>query len=94
MKDNSVFRRLARVAQMDQECQDSVTLVEISGCKRVLIERHCGVCSYDIHCVRIRGKEGFLLVEGDRLLLAHLKKDLLVVEGIIHCVRLEGGGAR
>ena len=40
MKDNSVFRRLARVAQMDQECQDSVTLVEISGCKRVLIERH------------------------------------------------------
>ena len=92
MKDDNIIRRLARAAQMDQECQESVTLVEISGCNRVLIERYCGVCSYDINCVRIKGKEGFLLVEGESLHLAHLKKDLLVVEGNIHCVRLEGGG--
>ena len=91
MKDNSVFHRLARATQLDSDCQNAITLVEISGCNRVLIEHHCGVCSYDLNCVRIRGKDRIILVEGERLHLVHMKKDILVVEGNIHCVCLERG---
>lgn len=64
------------------------TLVELVGSKRVLIENHKGVISYDKEKICVRSTYGCLNVLGNELLLASMSKQQLVITGCISCVSL------
>ena len=67
-------------------------LIEIAGEKRVLIERHQGVCHYCRQKIAIKVKYGQVLVNGDALELSRMTKDLIIISGCIESVHLIKGG--
>ena len=64
------------------------TLVEIAGNKRVLIENHKGVTSYNTDSIHVTSTNGSLIVSGNELLIASMSKQQLVITGCISCVSL------
>lgn len=74
---------------------DSVScqpLIEIAGNTRVLIENHKGIISYNCSEVCVRVCSGFIVVCGEKLILAEIQKDRLVICGRILNVSLGSGG--
>ena len=67
------------------------TLVEISGDRRVLIEKHGGVTSYNTKHINVKTTFGIVTISGDGLELASMSKQQLVITGCISCVSLYRG---
>ena len=65
-----------------------VTLLEIAGLQRVLIENHCGIITYDCADIRIRTEYGYICVIGNNLNLANISRERLVITGEIEGLRL------
>lgn len=63
-------------------------LIEISGCSRVLIENHRGVCEYSRERIGVKVKYGSILVCGSCLELRYMTKQQLIVSGRISGVSL------
>lgn len=68
------------------ESLPGLPLVEVVGKCRVLIENHCGVNCYTDCEVHINSQLGVIKVTGDKLLLAKVAKECLVIKGAIHTV--------
>lgn len=69
-----------------------VSLVEIAGDGRVLIEHHQGVSSYTSESVDVCVSYGQVCVTGSRLCIARMTPEQLVIRGIIEGVRLLKNG--
>lgn len=65
------------------------TLVELAGCRRVLIEHHNGVTQYGRENIRIKVRFGTVCVTGEGLELTRMTRDQLIISGCIQCVQLE-----
>jgi len=65
-----------------------VPLVEITGCRRVLIENHFGVIGYSTNEICVRVRKGSIIIHGTQLLLTKMSKEQIVVTGCIDGVRL------
>ncbi len=64
-----------------------ISLVEMVGDHRVLVENHCGVTEYGRDFICIRLKQGCLQITGDGLNLSHMNRGQLVITGRIECIR-------
>ena len=72
-----------------------VSLVEIAGERRVLIEFHKGISSYSPQKVDVCVGYGKVSVSGSNLLIARMTREQLVIFGCIESVTLlKAGGNR
>lgn len=68
-----------------------VTLIEVTGDGRVLIEHHSGVTQYGRERICVKVSYGCVEVCGCNLILAHMTPGQLVIRGRIESVTLHRG---
>ena len=90
--EKHIMERIAAAADLPDEPIPGLPLIEIAGERRVLIEHHCGVTEYGRCQICVRVKYGFIVVMGQRLELARMTKEQLIITGKIECVKLERSG--
>lgn len=83
-----IAKKIVCASNISSESLPGVTLVEIAGFQRVLIERHCGVIAYGDSEIRIKVKNGVVCVCGEHLKLACMTNEDLVITGAILSVSL------
>ena len=66
-----------------------VPLIELYGCKRILVENHCGVLEYTENLICIKIKCGQVCVCGCNLNLAMMSRERLVICGKIESVHMK-----
>lgn len=86
--------KVAFAADLPCEAMPGVTLVELAGDERVLIENHRGILVYTNTEIHIRVSFGQLQVKGSCLRLAQMTKSQLVILGKIEGIALCRGGKR
>lgn len=69
-----------------------VTLVEIAGDCRVLVEQHRGVIEYDPEKICVKATYGCIVVYGSCLQLAQMTNASLVISGRIQSVSIQRRG--
>ena len=69
-----------------------VTLVEITGNSRVLIERHQGVLEYKPEKICVKATYGCVMIYGERLHLMQMTNSILVICGNIQSVSMQRRG--
>lgn len=67
-----------------------ISLVEIYGQNRVLVENHRGIAGYEDHAIQINVNFGRIIVSGHHLKLRNMSKEKLVITGKICGVNLQG----
>lgn len=67
-----------------------VTLIEVLGTGRILVEHHRGILGYGTEQIRIGASFGAIEVEGQDLRLCCMSRSQLFVAGTIRCIHLEG----
>lgn len=89
------MEKRTKLNELVKRCVGSVsgvTLVEIAGDCRVLVEQHRGVLEYDRDKVRIKATFGCIVVCGHGLCLAQMTNSNLVISGRILSVSMERRG--
>lgn len=90
-RQNGIWERLACLADLKEETQPGIPLAELVGEHRILIENHCGVSAYSENEICISVSYGHIIVFGERLELANISKERLVITGSIDCIRIQKG---
>lgn len=67
------------------------SVVEVAGDRRVLIEHHCGVQTYQRDCICVKVKFGAVMICGCGMEIARMTKEQLVICGRIDSVTLQRG---
>lgn len=67
-----------------------VSLIEIYGQNRILIENHRGIIAYEVRQIQIKVSFGCIVVCGQNLKLRNMSKEKLVITGKICCINLQG----
>ena len=88
MRGRNWMERFTDAADLSDEPVPGLSLVEIAGEHRVLIENHCGVSEYCTNLIRVKVKFGHVCVNGVGLTLARMTKGQLVIVGRIESVQL------
>ena len=65
-------------------------IIEIYGCRRVLIENHMGVKAYGREKILVGVHDGCVCICGSELEILHMTKIQLVIGGRISSVTLQG----
>ena len=89
-----VIRNLILQSGLDSDVLIGQPLVEISGNGRVLIENHKGIISYNCEELCIRVQYGYIIISGEKLYLAEIQKDRVVIVGKILDISLHSGGSQ
>ncbi len=63
------------------EATSDTLRIVLTGQDRLLIERHCGIISYNEDKIYVRLKNGYLTVCGEKLLLSQYGMDELCIAG-------------
>ena len=82
-------RFLSRLSNIDT--YNNLPLVELAGCSRVLIENHAGVLAYSQEEIAVRMQYGCLRVAGQKMRLAEMHRDQLVISGQIDSISVHRG---
>ena len=82
------LRRLTEGMDLNGESLPGMSVVELAGNRRVLVEGHKGVTEYSTGRVTVEVGWGTLSVIGDGLELRQMSKEQLVVCGRIDAVEL------
>lgn len=89
--NRNFFRKVLQSSEQIGTPLIGVSLIEIYGYKRVLVENHGGVIQYGRNEIMIRLRDGRACVSGSCLELAKMTKEQLVVIGRIESVQLCSG---
>lgn len=81
--------RITDGAQLFGESLPGVSILELAGDSRILIERHGGVLEYGRERISIRMNYGSLCIGGSGLELKHMTRQLLVVTGCIDHIKIQ-----
>ena len=68
-----------------------ISLVELTGNKRVLIENHSGILAYSLEEIQVKVSYGKLIIKGQKLQLLQMNGDQLVINGKIDVLQPIGG---
>ena len=82
-------RLLSRLSEIDAHIKQP--LVELTGCRRVLVENHSGVMAYSQEEITLRMRYGYLRVVGQNMILAEMRREQLVISGQIDGVFIHRG---
>lgn len=85
-------QKLADGADLSEEALPGVTVVELAGEHRVLIERHGGVTQYSREQVCVKVSYGWVCVCGGCLELTRMTRGQLIISGRIDSVKLQRRG--
>lgn len=88
MPGRQLLRRLTEGIDLPGESLPGQPLVELAGDQRVLIENHMGVTEYGADQIRVQVRYGQICVRGERMELARMTKEQLVIAGRIDSVTL------
>lgn len=58
------------------------------GSNMLLVENHCGICSFSDECILISTRKGCLKISGHDLTLCQVRPDALIVRGCIAAIAL------
>lgn len=87
------LQNLTGSMDMPQEVVLDIPKVTLIGGVQVQVENHRGVLEYTPTCIRVRTRDGVLVVTGGRLRIGSIFRDEVVVEGRIERIELAGDGA-
>ena len=90
MAKKRIIERVRQGFNLDAEPLPGLPLVELIGDHRVLIENHCGISAYGCSDICIKVKYGYIHVCGERLNLALMSKERLIICGKIASIQLIG----
>lgn len=82
------MERLAERTDLQGEPLPGQPLVELLGERRVLIEHHGGVTEYGGEKIQIKMRYGCLCICGDRLELARMNAEQLIISGRIDSINI------
>ena len=82
------MRRLTQGLDLEGESLPGMTVAELAGNNRVLVEGHRGVTEYDPSRVTVKVSWGALSVSGAGLELRQMSREQLVICGRIDSVEL------
>jgi len=85
------IERIRQTLYEQEQPLPGITVTELAGDRRVLIENHCGVTEYGTQRICIRVKFGKITVCGTKLELAKMTAEQLVIFGIIDSLLLQRG---
>ena len=91
MGSHSVLARIRSITEKCPNALNTVSLIELVGQRRVLIEHHMGVLAYSLNEIQIKVSFGKLSVMGNGLYLSQLSREQLVIQGEIQSLQLSGG---
>lgn len=80
---------LVNASGTPEELMPGVPIMELIGDRRILVERHCGICEYTDTLICVRLPQGMLRICGNNLCVTRMLKHQLIVVGKI--CRLELG---
>ena len=90
---NDWIRKLSDNMYFTTEPFPGIPLVEISGDRRILIENHKGIIRYGKEKICVKVKFGTVAICGEKLSLAYMTGEKLVICGEIESVTLIKGSA-
>lgn len=91
MKGDRFLRELTDRAGLHSESFPGITLLELSGADRLVVENHRRVMGYTPKCVLLMASFGKLRIEGDALVIASLERGQLLIRGRIRTVSVGEG---
>lgn len=80
------IQRLSETISTTKEAASGIPIVELAGDRRVLIENHKGVIEYGNERICVKVQYGCLCICGNKIELAKMTKDQLVITGTIDSV--------
>ena len=82
-------QRLTESTDLPDAAIPGMTVLELAGDRRVLIEQHSGVTEYGGQRICVRVQFGELCISGCGLELSRMTKEQLVISGRIDCIALQ-----
>ncbi len=82
------WEKLTEGVDLTEEALPGLSVVEIAGTGRVLIENHFGVVSYSRELIRVKVKYGCVQVCGCQLEIRRMNRNQLTICGQIETVSL------
>ena len=89
MSKKGKLLRLARLLELPQDIVFDLPRITMLGNIQTLIENHKGIIEYTPSLVRIRLKQGELVIFGSDLVLGNLQPEQVLVEGTISGIRYD-----
>ena len=89
MSEKLHINRLAEAADLQTELLPNQSLIEIFGDCRLLIECHKGILRYSNEEIIVSLKRGLAVVSGEKLSVALMNRNRLVICGLIRSVELK-----
>ena len=87
-KNGHILNQITFAADLPGEVMPTVPIIEIAGCNRVLIERHCGVTEYSCCKICVKVVYGSISIVGKKLELTRMSKEQLIITGVVQSVTL------
>jgi sporulation protein YqfC len=87
MSKRGRMQRLAGLLELPQDIMLDLPRVTMLGNIQLLIENHKGIIEYTPELVRIRLKQGELVINGSELVLGNLQAEQILVEGTLNEIR-------
>lgn len=87
MSKKGRMQRLAGLLELPQDIILDLPRMTILGNVQMLIENYKGIIEYTPNVVRIRLKQGELVIRGAELVLGNLQAEQILVEGTLQEIR-------
>lgn len=88
MQRKRLLERVTAAADLASESMPGLPVLELAGENRVLIENHQGVTGYSDVMICVKVQYGCLEINGNRLSLAYMSKEKLIIMGKINEIKL------
>lgn len=82
-------KKLANALELQEDIMLNLPLMHLTGGQRLVVENHKGVAEFDGTHVRIRAAKGYVLVQGEQLLVGSIGRDDIVITGNIQSVTMQ-----
>lgn len=90
MSKKGKIQRLAGLLELPQDIFLDLPRLTVLGNIQMLVENHKGIIEYTPVLVRIRLKQGELIIGGSDLVLSNLQAEQILVEGTVNEIRFNG----
>ncbi|MDF2502056.1 MAG: sporulation protein YqfC [Anaerosporomusa subterranea] len=87
MSKKGRMQRLAGLLELPQDIVLDLPRMTMLGNIQMLVENHKGIIEYTPELVRIRLKQGELVINGSDLVLGNLQAEQILVEGTMSEIR-------
>jgi sporulation protein YqfC len=88
MKERNVLNpdNLVRAMELPEDVLLGEAVLALTGSRRLVIQNHRGIVSFDEAHVVVRAKKQQIVVDGKALLVVYFARDMLTIEGRIDSI--------